>query len=233
MAAARIAALILALSTGGAVAAVAVTGCGGASGSGSTTSPAELRLERADLAAVSHELLRIEGPVQREVAAARVAWPGIAHGLPVGTLSTSVRRPISVAGLRARQIPVPPLLGEAGAEGLTGPAAEVAGLFRGFNTLTVRGWTQIEASIQTIGGGSPTAAGFARDNVNLYIDSVYDGHFDLGAIGEGVVREYRQLGGSAGFGQGLTPGEVAELGRTYSREDRLEPHPVLRAPGSS
>jgi len=230
-AAARILALTVALSAAGAAAVLGASGCGAASGTSSTTSPAELRLERADLAAVSRELLHIAGPVQQELAAARAAWPGIAYGLPAGGAPASTRRHVAAAGLLARQIPVGPLLGEAMAEGLTGPAAGVAGLFRGFHALTVTGWAQVEAAIQAVGGPSPTVARFARDNVDLYIDSVYDGHFDLAAIGEAVAKGYLALGGSAGFGGALTPGEVRELGLVYAKADRLAPHIELPAAG--
>ena len=65
--------------------------------------------------------------------------------------------------------------------------------------------------------GSPAGARFARENVALYIESVYDGHFDLAQIGKQLSDGYRELGGPAAFGRALTQAEVDALARVYSR----------------
>ena len=78
MKALRVAALLLTLS-GVAGAMLALAGCGGTS---SVKSPAAERLQREDLAAVSRGLRQSEGSAQREMAAARSAWPLVANGLP-------------------------------------------------------------------------------------------------------------------------------------------------------
>ena len=78
MKALRVAALLLTLS-GVAGAAVALGGCGGAS---SVKSPASERLQREDLVSVSRGLRQAQSSVQQEMAAARIAWPLVANGLP-------------------------------------------------------------------------------------------------------------------------------------------------------
>ncbi|HYM45952.1 MAG TPA: hypothetical protein VES65_07305 [Solirubrobacteraceae bacterium] len=236
----------------------ALPGCGGAN-----ATPAELRLQREDLIAVSKALKRAELPIAREVAAAKQAWPLVANGLPPGPLQ-SVRAPVAVAAESAAKIRTPALLEEAEADSLTGPAAELAGLFRTYDGLATRGWRLTGAAIDQIeeasarprpgvsgttgsatstsgtaatgAGGSAAdmskalaAARFARENVGLYIESVYDGHFDLAQIGKKLHDGYRKLGGPAAFGGSLTPGEVADLADAYSEATaRLHPHVGVR-----
>ena len=193
-------------------------------GAGRTASAAELRLEREDLIAVSRALQTVAAPVAGEVAATKIAWPLVANGLPSDRGATAAPA-IATAAESAASIRVPALLQEAQAVSLTGPAATVAGSFRSYAGLSTRGWELIEASLKEILGGSPAAARFARENVDLYIDSVYDGHFSLAQIDKQLRAGYRKLGGQAAFGESLTQAEVDALANTYSEAtDRLHPH---------
>jgi hypothetical protein len=207
------------------VLACALAGCGGAS-----STPAELRLQREDLVAVSRALATVEHPVAIEVAAAKRAWPPIANGLPTGAgAPASVRAPVAVAATSAARVPTPPVLGEAQADSLTGAGAGLAGLFRNYIGLSTRGWTMTGAAIEQIEHGSPTVARFARENVGLYIESVYDGHFDLAQIGKHLSDGYRRLGGPSAFGRALTQAEVDALAGAYSEASvRLHPHVGIR-----
>jgi hypothetical protein len=217
----RVAALLLLLS--GAL--VAVGGCGG---TGKTPSPAAVSLRREDLVAVSRALKSLEAPVASEVAATKVAWPLVFNGLPVAGASIA-RPPIAAATESAARIKLPRLLEEAQAVSLTGPASQLAGLFRTFSVLATRGWASIGAAIEEIEHGSPAAARFARENVALYIESVYDGQFTLAQIGKQLSDGYLKLGGPAAFGGALTQGEVDALAGTYSEAaDRLYPHVGVR-----
>ena len=230
MKALRVAALLLTLS-GVASAGAVLAGCGGASGANSTTSPAAYRLQREDLVAVMRGLRQAKVSVQREMAAARIAWPLVADGLPA-SIPQATRLRLAAASATARAIFLPPPMSEAQARGLTGPAAGIAGLFGPFSKLTERGWTLIEATIASIDSGPPIAARFARENVTLYIDSVYDGHFDAALIGKSLLKGYDKLGGPQAFGATLTEAEVEALARVYSpAAERLYPHPVLQ-PGA-
>jgi len=158
------------------------------------------------------------------VAATKIAWPLVANGLPSDRGATAAPA-IATAAESAASIRVPALLQEAQAVSLTGPAATVAGSFRSYAGLSTRGWELIEASLKEILGGSPAAARFARENVDLYIDSVYDGHFSLAQIDKQLRAGYRKLGGQAAFGESLTQAEVDALANTYSEAtDRLHPH---------
>jgi hypothetical protein len=208
-----------------AVIAGALCGCGGKS-----STPAELRLQREDLVAVSRALASVERPIAIEVAAAKRAWPLIANGLPTeaGPLA-GTRVPVAAATTSAARIPTPTALGEEQADSLTGAGAGLAGLFRNYIGLSTRGWTLTGAAIDQIEHGSLAVARFARENVGLYIESVYDGHFDLAQIGKHLTDGYRQLGGPAAFGNALTQAEVDALADTYSEANaRLHPHVGIR-----
>jgi hypothetical protein len=200
------------------------TGCGG---SHVATTPAELGLQRQELAAVSRALAVSERAVSREVAATKAAWPLVDNGLPAET--RALAGPVSAAAASAARVPLPALFGEAPAASLTGPASGLAGLFRTYSGLTARGWQMIAASIGQIRDGSPAGARFARENVALYIESVYDAHFALAQIGKQLGRGYTMLGGPAAFGRSLSQGEVNALGEAYSEAaDRLHPHAGVR-----
>jgi hypothetical protein len=205
--------------------AIALASCGG---SGETSSPAKLSAQREDLVAVSGALKEAEASVAGEVAATRKAWPLIAHGLPAGGAAIA-RPPIEAAARSAARVRVPAQLGEAQVASLTGPASDLAGLFRAFSGLTATGWKLIDAAIGQMEHGSPAGAAFAKANVALYIESVYDGQFDLAQVGKHLRDAYRKLGGSAAFGRALTQEEVDALARVYSEPaERLHPHVGLR-----
>lgn len=218
----RVAALGLLLSG---ILASALSGCGS-----THATPAELRLEREDLISVSRALRRVENPVAHEVAAAKRTWPLVASGLPAGAQALEgTRAPVASAAASAALIPTPPLLAEAQAISLTGPASALAGLFREYAGLATRGWTLTGAAIDQIAHGSPASARFARENVALYIESVYDGHFDLAQIGKHLTDGYHTLGGQSSFGIALTQDEVDALASAYSEAAvRLHPHAGVR-----
>jgi hypothetical protein len=205
-------------------AALAAAGCGSSEGA----SPTQLRLEREDLIAVTRALQRAQGSVRSEVASTKAAWPLVAHGLPANT-SAIARPPIVAATAVAAKLQLPGLFEETQAATLTGPGAQLAGLFRSFDGLATRGWRMIGASIEAIEHGSPAAATIARANVALYIESVYDAHFTLAQLGKQLLAGYRKLGGAATFGATLSGEEVDALAQTYSEaSDRLHPHPGVR-----
>jgi hypothetical protein len=217
----RVATLLLLLSGIAAVAA----GCGGA---GETSSSDAVRLQREDLVAVSRALTSAERSVATEVAAARTAWPLVASGLPADAAVVD-RAPIDAARQSAAKIQTPALLGEAQAVSLTGPAAQLAGLFRSFSGLAALGWKLTGAAIDELQNGSATAARFARENVALYIESIYDGHFELAQLGKKLLDGYRALGGPRAFGSALSQREVDALALAYSETaDRLHPHVGVR-----
>jgi hypothetical protein len=187
-----------------------------------------VKLQRQDLAAVSRALAGTQSSVGRAVAATKRAWPLVVNGL-AADMSTSLRLPIAAAGVSAARVKVPPLLEEAQAASLTGPASQLAGLFRAYIGLTGRGWKMVAASIDQIQHGPPASARFARDNVALYIESVYDGTFTLAQIGRHLREGYRKLGGPAAFGGDLSEQRVNALASTYSEAaDRLHPHVGVR-----
>jgi hypothetical protein len=205
-------------------AALAAGGCGGEE----EASPAGVRLQREDLVAVSHALLRAQSSVDAEVAATKAAWRLVANGLPA-TVSPPGRSAIATAASQAAKVLLPAPLPEAQATTLTGPGAQLAGLFQSFNGLSRNGWRMIGAAIDSLEHGTPAAARFARANVALYIESVYDGHFSLAQIGKKLASGYRSLGGAAAFGSSLTDEELRGLTRSYSEaSDRLHPHVGVR-----
>jgi hypothetical protein len=204
---------------------IVATGCGRTN---ETSSPAALRLQREDLIAVSRALQTLEGPVAREVAATRSVWPLVANGLSAGTTAT-IRPAVAAAALSAARIAPPALLGEAQTVSLTGPGAQLAGLFQSFNALAATGWKLIGAAIQEISHGSASAARFARENVALYIESIYDAHFELAQTGKQLLAGYRKLGGERAFRTALSQDEVNALASAYSETtDRLHPHVGIR-----
>ncbi len=207
-----------------AAAALALAGCG----AGSTTSPAALRLEREDFLAVTRGLSSARPSVEREVAAAKAAWPLIANGLPADT-NAIPRAPIAAAGRAAAAIASPPVFDEANAATLTGAGAKLAGMFNSFSGLSEHGWRLTGAAIEQIEHGTAASARFARENAGLYIESIYDGHFILAKVGKQLLDGYRTLGGPAAFGAALTQREVDTLADAYSEaSNRLHPHVGVR-----
>jgi len=177
--------------------------------------------------AISRSLQALKAPVAHEVAAAKSAWPLIANGLPAAP--AAAQPSLAAAARAAARIMPPQLFDEAQAGSLTGPASQLAGQFRIYDGLAVRGWELTLAAVREIEDGSPAGMRFARENVPLYIDSLYDGHFTLAQIGKQLMLAYTQLGGPAAFGAALSQGEVDALANSYSEAtDRLHPHPGVR-----
>ena len=216
-------------------AAMLIAGCGSGSSSHAQSS-GELALERAQFEQVSSQLSGLKAAVKREVAASRVAWPSIAGGLPQA-LGSGLRTAVSAANARAKALPEPPFL--ANARKLTGPASGIAGIYENYEQLAQRGWNLTEAAVQTITSAGSIAtnataasasaaaqASFERANSPLYIDAIYDAHFDLSLLGKSLASGYEKLGGPGAFGAALTQAQVNALAEAYSIPAvRLEPHP--------
>jgi hypothetical protein len=201
-----------------------LAGCGGATSKQST--PAALKLQREDLVAASKALGESEASIAAEVAASREFWPRIA-GATTASLSALPRSPRATEDLA--RLPVPVLFGEAQARSLTGPASQIAGLFRPSALLSTRGWRMLIASAAQIQSGSAQASRFARENAPLYVESIYDGHFALAQIGKKLLAGYEKLGGPSSFGASLTQAQVDALARAYSEPSiRLYPHVRVR-----
>lgn len=206
--------------------AFALVGCGGSSPGGQVTPVTQL--EREDFISVFHALAAAEPSVIKEIAATRSAWGLVTDGLP-SQPSAGSRLTIQAAAEAAQSVPLPSLFGERRAAQLTGPGSGPVGLFRAFTGLSKRGWQLIVSSLEAIEHGSPAAARFARANVALYIDSVYDAHFSAAQIGKRIVAGYKQLGGETAFGWRLTDTEVEHLAAVYSEaQARLRPHVGVR-----
>lgn len=218
-------------------AAMLIAGCGSSSSS-HAQSNRELALERAQFEQVSSQLSALQVAVKREVAASRAAWPSIAGGLPQA-LGSGLRTSVAAADARAKALPEPSFL--ANASKLTGPASGIAGTYENYEQLAQRGWNLTEAAVQTIASaGSATTttttaasantaaqASFERANSPLYIDAIYDGHFDLSLLGKSLLSGYERLGGPEAFGSALTQAQVNALAGVYSiLAVRLEPHPA-------
>jgi hypothetical protein len=212
----------------GALALTVALAAGGCAGSTSTQStPAALKLQREDLAAVARELMRAQAPVAQEAATTKRAWPKLTAG--VGQESAAASSAPVERALEAATLQVPALFGELQARSLTGPAAGVAGLFRYSALLSTRGWTMLIASFKQITSGTPAARRFASENVGLYTESIYDGHFGLAQIGKKLLAGYEKLGGPSAFAATLTQADVDTLARSYSEGSlRLHPHPPVR-----
>lgn len=206
----------------------ALAGCG----SHGHVSRREVALERAQFVQVTSELREVQGAVRREVSTSRAVWPSIYNGLPrriAPRLLVGVKAASSVAG----GLPAPRFMAKRAT--LTGPASGVAGLYEDYDRLVERGWRLTETTVNAIAFGSRPVARFVRANSPLYIDAIYDGHFDLSLLGERVLKGYEKLvklGASANlpdrgaFGSRLTRAEVMQLVGFYSIPGvRLEPHP--------
>ena len=207
-------------------AAVGLTGCGGGRAAGG----GELRLQREDLLTACRALRQAEAGVSAELSASKRAWRLVANGLPREEARLASARPAVEAVARsAGEVRVPEPFREDQLRGLTGPASALGGLFHSYAVLAQRGWSLIAYSMREIQSGPPAAARFARENVPLYIESVYDAHFALAQVGKKLRDGYLHLGGADAFGASLPSGEVERLARTFSEEhDRLHPHVGVR-----
>lgn len=210
---------------GGLVAAAALAGCGGAH-----RNAIELKLEREDLVAVCRALQRAERPVEAQLAAAKRAWPSVLDGLPVSAKApATAQAAIGEAALSATKLPEPSPMTEHENRYLTGPGAPLAGLYRTYVGLVGKGWVQIAAMQAQIEHGTPATKRFASKNVALYVESVYDGQFDLGQIQKRLRRGYEEVGGAAKLGAALTPSEVSALESFYSEKTvRLQPRATAK-----
>jgi hypothetical protein len=205
-------------------AALGIAGCG----AGRSASPRAQHLQRLDFVTVSRALSAQEPSVRREVAATKQAWPLVERGLPLNP-SAGLRAAVRAATERATALSLPGPLEEHEAAMLTGPGSPIAGAFRSYSVLAARGWRLIGAALEQSERGSAAAARFARANVALYIESIYDAHFGLAQIGKKLLAGYKTLGGSAAFGTSLTPSEVDALAATFTEaNDRLRPHAGVR-----
>jgi hypothetical protein len=205
-------------------AALVLTGCAGSH----KATPASLALQRADFVDVSRQLIDVEPVVDSEVSATKRAWPHIDGGLPPRS-GPIARTLIRAAGQRAAAVRTPGMFEEDKSASLTGPGAGIASDFRGFSSLAARGWLMIDAAVEQIAHARPLAARFARANVALYVESVYDSHFALAQIGKKVLDSYKKLGGPEAFGAALTQAEVQALANAYSEpSDRLYPHESVK-----
>jgi hypothetical protein len=201
---------------------------GGCGGSWSGASASGLRLQREDLIATVRALQGTQGEATDESKASKVAWPHVANGLPADPGSIPAT-PIATASRLARALRLPGLFGELKARTLTGPASGLAGLYRSYAGLAAVGWQQIQYAIGRLQRGPPSAAAFARENVALYIESVYDAHFSLAQLGKQLLAGYKKLGGPPAFGHSLAEAEVEALADTYSEANfRLHPHVGVR-----
>jgi hypothetical protein len=222
-----------------------LAGCGGGLSSSSQT-PRELALERTQLEQVAGELRAAEPDVAREVAASRRAWPLIFDGLPKvpapprystvpspprhstvpQTPSPTFRSAVAAAGVAASPPSLPEAAFIARARTLTGPASGIAGIYESYEQLVRHGWLLTEQAVATIASGPTAVASFERANSSLYIDAIYDGHFNLSLLGKSLTSGYVKLGGPSAFRSALTQGQVNALASAYSiGAVRLVPHP--------
>jgi hypothetical protein len=181
----------------------------------------ELRLERADLRTITSQLSAVQRGLSAEVAASRQAWPSLYNGLPEPP-PKRLQAEVARAQAALARVAAPAFLNEA--RGLTGPASDIGSLFEVFWALDHQGWTAIAATIQSIRDGPASAAGFRRANVPIYIQSVYDAHYDLSLIANSIKQGYEALGEAQAFAT-LTPVQINALSDLYSPSGaRLEPH---------
>ncbi len=209
----------------GGLAVLVAAGCGGGH-----RNAAELRLEREDLVAVCRALQRAERPVSEQLEASKRAWPSVYAGPPKSAAALAAARPaIGETALKAARLPEPAPMTETENRDLTGPGSPIAGLYRTYVGLASKGWVQIAAMQAQIEHGTAQAKRFAHENSALYIESVYDGQFDLGQIQKRLKRGYEEVGGEAGLGKALTKAEVTALEDAYSEATaRLDPHPTVK-----
>jgi hypothetical protein len=193
-----------------------------ASSGGESHTATELALQRKHLALVSRQLLSLQAYVRREVSATRAAWPSIAKGMPAH-VDRRLAAETSTASAIAAAMPTPQFV-EVRHE-LLGPATRIAALFGEFELLVKRGWAHVDQTAVSLRKGEAAVARFERANAGLYIDSIYDGNFDVSLIGERVLNSYERLGAAKAFGASLTPAQVRSIVAAYSPSaDLLTPH---------
>jgi hypothetical protein len=182
--------------------------------------PGEAQLENEDLLALVAAFNRAQPQVQAELAATKAAWPEIFAGLAAHP-GAATRAKIALAARRASEVELAPLLAERGAASLTGPASPLAATFRSYRQLDARSWQLIASSLEAIEHGSPAAARFARENLPLYVEGVYDAHYTLAQAGKHLLAAYKTLGGSKTFGSPLSEAQLQRLAAVYSKQYAL------------
>ncbi len=193
--------------------AVALAGCG----RHKAATPAEAKLENEDFVAVTAALAAAAPQVEAEVAATKSAWPAILGGVK-GRPTAGTRTKVRLAAARAAALSLPTLMSEEGSSQLTGPASPLASRFRSFQRLSSRSWQLLESSLDQIEHGSRSHADFARQNLPLYIEGIYDAHFTLAETGKQLLAAYKKLGGEKTFGGSLTTSQLQQLAARYSTE---------------
>jgi hypothetical protein len=225
---ARVATAILAL-----CAIVSIAACGSRE---SRISRREYALERAQFERLADELGEVRAAVHHEVATSRAVWPLIYNGLPE-RMSPRLLEGVKAASEVAGDLPAPQFMSRR--SNLTGPASGIAGLYEDYDRLAERGWRLTETGVSGIVSGPLSVQRFVRANSSLYIDAIYDGHFDLSLIGKKLLDGYeklekigteRKFAGIGGFGSRLTKRQMLALAGAYSIPAvRLEPHPGAAA----
>jgi hypothetical protein len=170
----------------------------------------------------------VRTPVAREVAATKGVWPEIAKGLPASR-APALRARIEAAAASASRLRVPAPFGETESRVLTGPSVAIAGTFRTFAVLARSAWQLLAADARAIESGPAAAASFARQNIALYVESIYDAHFALAQIGKKVRKAFHDLGGPRAFASALTEERAEALANFYSEAaNRLAPRAGIR-----
>jgi hypothetical protein len=183
---------------------------------------AELALQRSQLTLISHQLLPLEHTVQSEALAARATWPSIAAGLPAHPGPRLIQR-AAAANATAQALPTPAFVGIR--HELIGPGERIATSFDDFELLTRRSWAHVDQALAALQRGPASVANFERANAGLYVNSLYDAHFEASLIGEHILNTYRRLGGPQAFGSSLTRAQVHSIYVTFSPQNlRLTPH---------
>jgi hypothetical protein len=165
--------------------------------------------------------------VAQEVQATKRVWPAIAKGLPAP--SASLRAQIERASASAGALAFPAPFGEQESRVITGPASSIVATYRSFAVLARTSWRLIAADVRALEGGTPAAAQFARANVDLYIEGVFDAHKQLAQIGKKLHEAFRKTGGPQAFGAALSQVEIDALRDFYSEaSDRLRPTAAIK-----
>ncbi len=201
-------------------AALALAACGSSNASSSTattiTSPTQVVLASADLVAAARLFGNSEPAIDREVQAARAAWPYIYQGLPARP-SSRLRELLRRADEAAQAISVPERVPHAVTDPVLEPAAAPIATLENFNKLVKQSWAQLRAGTEP--GADPRAERFLRENSGLYVGSIYDAHEQLGQTGKKLEDGYRELGGPDEFAGSLRQQEVEQLAATYSEQN--------------
>lgn len=179
-------------------------------------------LASADLVAAARLFGNSEPAIEREVQAARAAWPYIYQGLPANP-SERLKELLRHADEAAQAIDVPDeRVPHAVTDPLLEPGAAPVATLETFDKLVKQSWAQLRAGAEL--GGDGRAERFVRENSGLYVGSIYDAHEQLGQTGKKLEDGYRELGGPDEFAGSLRQQEIEQLVATYSEQNiRLFP----------